>query len=162
SMTTQQLGSRAAQACHVLFVAACFVCLFSAINLSAQDTVGSIQPYVSQTPHTYPSGDVSRPVVWGETAVSSGAKFVMVHFSKFSLTPGDYLTVATPDKSDVLTYTGSGPNNNGAFWSAPIEGDQAVIRLHAGAATDYGYFIDKIAHGDIDLGLQGTEQMGDE
>lgn len=159
-MTTQQQRNRV-RAYHVL-LAACIVCSFSAVNLSAQDTVGSIQPYVSQTPHTYPTGNNSRPVVWSETAVASGAKFVMVHFGQFSLAAGDYVTVSTPDQNDVLTYTGSGPNNNGSFWSAPIQGDTAVIKLHAGPAVDYGYQIDKVANGTIDLGLQGTEQLGDE
>ena len=157
-MTTQQERIWVRTYQLVFVVAACV--MFIANTVSAQETIGSILPYASETAHTYPTGNDNRPVVASEAIVSKDAKFVMVHFAKFSLAAGDYLTVSNPDNSQSWTYDGTGPNNDGTFWSAPVDGDRAVIKLHGGPTADYGYHVDSIGHGNVDIGSHESEQTG--
>jgi V8-like Glu-specific endopeptidase len=98
-------------------------------------------------------GGATRPVAWAETIVSPGAKFLRLHFQKFNLPDGDFLTVSSPDGSEFWTYTGRGPQGTGEFWSFSVDGDVAVVELHTGdriekgRARRYGASIDRIAHG---------------
>lgn len=114
--------------------------------------VGDVRPYRAETPHPYPLGTDARPVVWTDTAVSPGAEFVRVHFRNLHLAGGDYLTVSSPDGLQTWTYTGRGPNNDGAVWSFAIDGDTAVVRIHGGRGTGHGYLIDAVGHGTVALG----------
>ena len=75
--------------------------------------VGDELPYRAATPAAYPLGGPSRPVAWSETVVSPGATFLRIHFQKFNLPDGDYLTVSSPDGSDFWTYMGKGPRGTG-------------------------------------------------
>lgn len=115
--------------------------------------VGDELPYETSTPRVYPRGGADRPVVWSETVVSPGATFLRVHFSKLNLPDGDYVTVASPDGEDFWTYTGRGPQGTGEAWSFMVEGDTAIVSLHAGnrpikgRAARFGLAIDRIAHG---------------
>src|SRR2546430_16242413 len=74
-----------------------------------------------------------------------GASYVKVHFSRLSLMPGDWLTIADAGGGQARTYrfglTGE--------WAMSVDGDTAVLTLHGGLArlTGYGVTIDKGAHG---------------
>ncbi len=113
--------------------------------------VGDELPYRAATPASYPLGGPSRPVSWSETVVSPGATFLRIHFQKFNLPDGDYVTVSSPDGTDFWTYTGKGPRGTGEFWSFIVESDTAVVELHSGSQAKargrHGLVIDRVAHG---------------
>ena len=114
--------------------------------------VGDVRPYRAETPHPYPLGTEARPVVWTDTVISPGAEFIRVHFKNVSLAPGDYLTVSSPDGLQTWTYTGRGPQNDGAIWAFAIDGDTAVVKVHGGRGAGHGYQIDAVGHGTVGLG----------
>jgi V8-like Glu-specific endopeptidase len=137
----------------VLALGGCCVLLLAALAAGAQTRVrvGEERPY-SANLGAYPAGAPDRPVVWSETIHSSGATFIRVHFKKFQLPEGDYLTVSSPDGTDFWTYTAKGVNGTGEFWSFMVESDTAIVELHAGPALKargrrYGVVVDRIAHG---------------
>jgi lysyl endopeptidase len=115
--------------------------------------VGHELPYEAATPRDYPRGGADRPAVWSETIVSPGATFLRVHFDKLNLPDGDYVSVASPDGAEYWTYTGQGLHGNGELWSFIVEGDTALVELHAGSEPikgqggQFGLSIDRIAHG---------------
>lgn len=114
--------------------------------------VGEEVTYKVSTPAAYPGGGPDRLVTWSETVFSPGATFLRIHFTKFHVPAGDFVTVSSPDGSEVWTYTGKGLNNAGDFWSFSIEGDTAIVELHSnhrlrGRNGRFGLSIDRIAHG---------------
>jgi V8-like Glu-specific endopeptidase len=96
-------------------------------------------------------------VAWSETVSVPGATFLRVHFSRFDLPEGDFVSVSSADGSEHWTYTGKGPQGTGEFWSFAVESSQAIVRLHAGprgdrkAGAPYGLAIDRLAVGTVDL-----------
>src|SRR6185503_10739973 len=75
---------------------------------------GDTRPYFATTPHPYPAGNESRPVVWSDSISSPGATFLRLHFVNFDLAPGDFVTIHGP-KGEVHRYEGRGPYGNGTF-----------------------------------------------
>ncbi|MBB5084891.1 trypsin-like peptidase domain-containing protein [Nonomuraea endophytica] len=71
-----------------------------------------------------------------------GSSYIKVHFAALKLVPGDYVTVAGPDRREVHTYYGDptlGANARGSghtvhgtpgFAAMSVDGDTAVITLH--------------------------------
>jgi V8-like Glu-specific endopeptidase len=122
--------------------------------------VGDELEYRVASPAAYPVGGPDRPVSWSETVVSPGATFLRVHFNKLNLPDGDYLTVASPDGSELWTYTGKGPRGTGEFWSFIVESDTALVQLHSGMAKGrggrFGVAIDRIAHGTEPINEDGS------
>ena len=114
--------------------------------------VGDVLPYHAESPHPYPIGGPERITVWQEVVQSPGAEFLRLRFRGFALAPGDYVTVSNPDGSDFWVYKGRGPHGNGEFWSFAIQGEVAIVEIHAGPRNDHGYRIDAIGHGTVDLG----------
>lgn len=128
------------------------VAFAAAAQAQGRIKVGDELAYEAATPAVYPGGAADRPVVWSETIVSPGATFLRVHFRKLNIPDGDYVTVASPSGAEYWTYTGRGPHGTGEFWSFMVEGDTAVVELHAGPRPEkglrrYGLAIDRIAHG---------------
>ncbi|HYE64298.1 MAG TPA: serine protease [Pyrinomonadaceae bacterium] len=115
-----------------------------------------MRAYNAESPHPYPQGRSDRSVVWVDTIVSPSATFVRVHFKGFHLAPGDYITVSNPDGSEFWTYTDRGPNGDGDFWAFAVNGDTAVVAIHGGLRGGYGYRIDAIGHGTVDIGRRPT------
>ena len=136
----------------VLTLGLCLALLLTALAATAQTRikVGEEHPYVTSV-GAYPVGTAARGVAWAENIHSPGATFLRVHFKRFNLPEGDYLTVSSPDGSESWTYTGKGVNGTGEFWSFSVEGDTAVVELHAGPTVKgrlrYGVIVDKLAHG---------------
>lgn len=132
------------------------VALAATAQAQGRVKVGDELGYEAATPAVYPSGAADRPAVWSETIVSPGATFLRVHFRKLNIPDGDYVTVSSLDGAEFWTYTGRGPHGTGEFWSFIVEGDTAVVELHAGnrpakGARRYGLAIDRIAHGTAPL-----------
>lgn len=109
--------------------------------------MGEVRPQRTETPHPYPVGAESRPVVWSDRVVSPGATFLRIHFTGLSLAPGDYVTVADPEEKQVWTYSGRGPHADGDVWSFAVDGDTALVRIHGGRGAGHGYLIDAVGHG---------------
>ena len=72
-----------------------------------------------------------------------GATYIKVHFRSLDLAPGDYVTVANRDGSEVYRYV-SNPVTDGragnadfttggsaGFWAMSVDGDTAVVTLHS-------------------------------
>ncbi len=109
--------------------------------------VGDVRSFSAESKHPYDRGDVDRPMVHTDYVSSPGAKFIRVHFSAFDLAEGDFVSVAGVDGAQYWTYTLKGLHGNGKFWSFAVDGDTAVVRLHAGLKPGYGYRVDKVGHG---------------
>jgi V8-like Glu-specific endopeptidase len=122
--------------------------------------VGDELAYSASTPRAYPQGGPERPVSWSETVVSPGATFLRIHFSRFNLPDGDYLTISSPDGTDFWTYSGKGPRGTGEFWAFIVEADSAQVELHSSArpvkAARFGVAIDRIAHGTAPINEDGS------
>ncbi len=152
------------QKTRILAVAAVGLALVGAVAPAAAQRrikVGDELPYKAGTPAAYPLGGADRPVSWSETVVSPGATFLRIHFQKFNLPDGDYVTVSSPDGADFWTYTGRGPRGTGEFWSFSVETDTAIVELHSGSrlkgrAGRYGVIVDRIAHGTAPINEDGT------
>src|SRR5262249_54343438 len=82
---------------------------------------------------------------------SPGAEFIRVHFRGLHLSDGDDLTVSSPDHSQVWTYRGRGPHDDGDVWSFAIDGDTALVELHGSRGGGYGYRIPEVGHGTVNL-----------
>src|SRR5262249_60083275 len=83
--------------------AAVFVCVFiqgtPAWAGGGRLKAGEVKAFAAETPHPYPKG-------WSDRVFSPGAEFVRVHFTGLNLADGDTLTVSSPDRGQVWTYTG--------------------------------------------------------
>jgi lysyl endopeptidase len=147
----------------VAVVAVAFALLGAVAPAGAQSRikVGDELPYRAASPAFYPPGGVDRPVSWSETIVSPGATFLRIHFQRFNLPDGDYLTVSSPDGSEFWTYTAKGPHGTGEFWSFSVDSDTAIVELHSGRqlkarARRFGVAIDRIAHGTEPVDADGN------
>ncbi len=122
--------------------------------------VGDEISYESATPAEYPRGDANRPVTWSETVVSPGAKFLRIHFSKFHLPDGDFLTVTGLNGKESWVYTGKGPDGTGSFWSFAVEDEAAVVELRSSGVarrgTRWGVAMDRIVHGEVPFAVEPT------
>lgn len=161
---SRQLSRRNRLTC--LAGAALLVAAASTASAQTRIKVGDELAYQAATPRLYPQGGAERPVVWSETVHSPGATFLRLHFSKFNLPDGDFLTVRGFEGKELWTYTGAGPKGDGEFWSFVVESDLAVIELHAGPqaddvrGSDYGLTIDRIAHGTVSFDdLNAAEEI---
>ncbi|MGH3739409.1 MAG: trypsin-like serine peptidase [Micromonosporaceae bacterium] len=98
-----------------------------------------------------------------------GADYVKVHFEKLAVLPGDRVTVADPQRTEVHSYradpTGKlladlpiAYDESGGFWAMSVTGDTAVVTLESarreadlgavtGLMTRYGVTIDKVTRG---------------
>lgn len=67
-----------------------------------------------------------------------GASYIKIHFSKLDLMPGDTVSVADPEGTQLYTYPGSlyTTDEEDGFWAISILGDTAVIQLHTGEQQD--------------------------
>lgn len=112
---------------------------------------GSVRSYIAETPHPYPPGAANRPAVWTQQIQSPDATFLRLHFTKFDLSAGDYVTVRNADGSQFWTYSGQGPYGDGEFWSFAVDGSTAIVEVHAGVERGHGFKIEDVGHGTVDL-----------
>ncbi|GIJ22425.1 trypsin-like serine peptidase [Micromonospora lutea] len=73
-----------------------------------------------------------------------GATYVKVHFSSLRLSPGEYVTVSSPDGRESYRYdrnlnraTSADYTTDGrsGFWAMSVEGDTAVVTLHSNRSS---------------------------
>lgn len=86
-----------------------------------------------------------------------GAAYVKVHLYRMLLLPGDYVTVADPERTEVHRYEAASLLGLGsAQWAMSVTGDTAVVELHTpgwdplGARASLarlGVTVDKVARG---------------
>ncbi len=121
--------------------------------------VGSVRPYLAETPHPYPMGTEGRAVVWTDRVVSPGAEFLRVHFSGLNLAPGDYVSVSSVDGRQRWIYTDAGPRGDGDVWAFAVDGDTAIVTIHGGRGQGHGYRIDAVGHGEVRLDGRGPDPV---
>ena len=87
-----------------------------------------------------------------------GAEYVKVHLHRLLLLPGDYLTVADPDRAEVYRYEAEPLLGLGGAgrWAMSVTGDTAVVTLHTArpdplgvreSLARLGVSVDKVARG---------------
>ena len=92
-----------------------------------------------------------------------GADYVKVHFDRLAMLPGDYVTVADPEGTEVHKITsnpldgllGSRAAGDAGRWAMSVTGDTAVVTLHRATpdllglqeAAGLGVSVDKVARG---------------
>ena len=118
---------------------------------------GDLREFKAETPHPYPLGEMSRPAVWQDRIFSPGAEFLRVHFDRFQLDVGDFVTISNPEGTQQHVYRDRGPHGDGDFWAFSIDGDEAIVTLHGGVGGGFGYSIDQVGHGTLRLGAPVPE-----
>lgn len=84
--------------------------------------------------------------VWVLKLEAAEAKAIRLHFSKFDLEPGAEVRL-TGVMEGVDSYSGMGPNHDGAFWAAPTPGHVVYIEyFHPDGKRDVQLEIDVISH----------------
>jgi hypothetical protein len=121
---------------------------------TGREQAGIVEPVVAVV--GYRGGDRSV------TLHHPGAEYVKVHFSRLLLLPGDHVTVADPDGTEVHRYEsgpllGLGTLIGGAGrWAMSVTGDTAVVTLHRSApdplglratVAGLGAVVDRVARG---------------
>lgn len=112
--------------------------------------VGELSSTFAASPHPYPGGSESRPLVASRRLEHPGATYMVVHFSRFDLAPGDEVIVRDPAGQRAHRYSGQGLSDGqaGVFWSLSVPGDTVVVDLFARSVSGgYGFDIDQYEHG---------------
>jgi hypothetical protein len=120
-------------------------------GLFSKVKVGESVVDVIETSHPYKGGEgliFEREFYWPE------AGYISIHFTDFSLAPGDYVIVANEDGSVFYKYGSKGKMVNGNskglkdFWASHIPGDKAVVKLYSvNGKGGNGFTIDQWVHG---------------
>ena len=119
----------------------------------ARKLVGTTAAVTVRSPHPYPNGDASLPVVWSHTLQHPGASFVKLRLARLALGPGDTLAIRDGAGRAVVSYTER--DNRRGFWAPAIEGDTAVLELRADAqGTGDGVVIDRYGYGETPLFIE--------
>ncbi len=142
---------RSAARLMIVFLAVAVVLATTSAWAASPLKVGEMRPYRAETPHPYPLGTDARPAVWTDRILSPGATFIRVQFTGFHLAAGDRVTVASPDGRQVWTYTGRGPRGDGNFLAFAVDGDTAIVTVHGGRRSGYGYRVSGVGHGTVRL-----------
>ena len=128
------------------------------------ETVGQPVDIELQSAHPY-SSHTSTPGEWN--VHFTGATYIRLHVSRLELVPGDSLEIASPDGTQSFFYGAKGPHGDGEFWANTIQGDTALVRLHAAQGGAYGFSIDQLGKGTAPLlapapaGVCGTTDWQD-
>ena len=121
-------------------------------------TVGRFEPLSIETAHPYlPDGAAGA---WSRVVSDPGATYLRIHFTRFDLAPGDRLEIAGKDGADVRIYTGRGLRESGEFWAFTVDGDRAVLTLHAPSGGGDGFAIDGYGRGVEPIGSLDSSPAG--
>lgn len=121
------------------------------VSARAKERIGETVVTQIASPHPYPNGDVTLPVVWTETVHHPGAQFLKIHFSQFALGSGDRVRLLDADHRLITEYTDQ-ENARGPFWAVAVVGDSLTIELRADAEySGDGVMIDRYGYGEASL-----------
>ncbi len=121
----------------------------STLAVAAQPRKVGVSEMVDvQSAHPYAASSM-MPIEW--TIHSPEATYVRLHVSRLDLAPGDSLEIASPDGGQSFIYEMKGPHGDGEFWANTIHGDKALVRLHAARGGAFGFSIDQLGRGTVDL-----------
>jgi Trypsin-like peptidase domain len=113
-----------------------------------------------ESPHPYPPGDQTRPVVWVHSIREPGATFLKVHFANLTLASGDTLSVVDALGRVVRQYTG--PITRAGFWAPAADGDTLIFELRADARGGAdGAIIDRYGYGTAPIRLRTSCGAGE-
>jgi hypothetical protein len=122
----------------------------------ARERVGSTAPVLIESPHPYPEGDGSRPVVWTHTLRHPGATFLKLHVADLELGRGDTVHLLDGAGSLVAAYSDR-QNSRPRFWAPSAAGDTVTIELRAGdSGAGRGVTIDRYGYGSVPLAPEST------
>jgi len=128
---------------------------FQSVSLTQAYQVGTKEPESFQ-PSQEDTFEIRNNGLSEEKVFNSpGASYIAVHFTKFNLAKGDYVTVSDPQGNYLSRYEGKGKVVRGGeavlpeFWATHIPGDTAVVRYYnySDLFEGYGFLIDEWAHG---------------
>jgi hypothetical protein len=89
------------------------------------------------------------------------ASYIKIHFSDLYLQPGDRVTVASPDGSEVYTYSGADIRaDQRGLWALSVDGDTAVVTLSAKGSADQESIARSYASVTIDQFKRGFPNHG--
>lgn len=116
--------------------------------VQAKEQVGETAVTQVESPHPYPSGASSLPVVWKYTLRHPGVTFLKIHFAHFTLGSGDIVQLRDANGRVVVSYTGEW-NARASFWAPAVDGDTLTIELRADAdgVVGDGVRIDRYGYG---------------
>ncbi len=118
---------------------------------------GSISPATAGSWTALPDGGS----LWTIRLEADGAKALRIHFSKFDVPIGATLRVRGVE-GDVDIYSGSGPNSDRSFWTAPTPGESAYVEFFdSEGSLDPRIEIDEISHFYRDPGFDPPAAMPD-
>ncbi|MBO1347430.1 MAG: trypsin-like peptidase domain-containing protein [Hormoscilla sp. GUM202] len=125
------------------------------VSLTQVYQVGTKEPESFQ-PNQENASEITKNGLYQEKVFHSpGASYIAVHFTKFNLAEGDYVTVSDPQGNHLSRYEGKGKVVRGGeavlpeFWATHLPGDTALVRYYnySGLFEGYGFLIDEWAHG---------------
>jgi hypothetical protein len=108
-----------------------------------RDRGGETAPAAIETPHPYPIGDDQLPVVWSYRLRVPAARFIKLHLARIELSPSDSIRLLDGYGQERWTRAGGNPQTTDV-WSNAVDGDTAIILIHAGSASPgWGFTIDR-------------------
>lgn len=115
--------------------------------LEAKEPAGKTATVRIESPHPYPDGDATLPVVWRHTLSHPGATFLKVRFARLDLGAGDHLEILDGRGRVAARYTEQDSARR-SFWALAVEGDTVTMELRADAADSAeGVVLDRYGHG---------------
>ncbi|PWU18001.1 MAG: hypothetical protein C5B48_15280 [Candidatus Rokuibacteriota bacterium] len=122
---------------------------------SARTVVGASALAQIDSPHPYPAGDSSNPVVWSRTLSHPGATFLKLHIARLGLGRDDTLAMLDGRGRVIAEVTTSQAGHD--FWLPAVPGDQTTVVLRAsGFGGGYGLTIDRYGYGVASIAIQST------
>jgi hypothetical protein len=111
--------------------------------------VGATAKVNIESPHPYPVGDERISPVWTYRVSRPGASFIKLHFTRLELAAPDYLVIRDKYGREVWRIIG-GDKRTTDVWAPSVDGDTAIIALHADTANSaHGFTIDRYGYGTV-------------
>lgn len=117
-------------------------------DASAKVLIGETMDVDFGTPHPYSTGNAPRGIAAHFEIGRPGATFITVHFSGFSINPGDVVEIRDSSGRLTQSITNENPGKED-FWSFAADGEVAHVTLvsnSAGGGTR-GFDIDRMGYG---------------
>ncbi|MCP4692874.1 MAG: trypsin-like peptidase domain-containing protein [Desulfobacterales bacterium] len=115
---------------------------------SAKMQIGETMAVDFKTEHPYPAGKAPRAEAACFEIGKPGATFITVHFSGFSINPGDVVEIRDSSGRLIQSITDAAPGKS-EFWSFAADGEAVHVRLISNnpAGGAHGFDIDRMGYG---------------